>query len=118
MAYSSSLDPDRDDHKKFAIDTMVESARKSALVAYLLWFFLGALGVHNFYLGKPGLACLQLAGTLIFLTADRMGGLIPWLAIPIGFVVLISLLIDMCLMPVRVRAYSELLRARLELQAG
>jgi len=28
-----------------------EAARKSVLVAYLLWFFLGWLGLHRFYLG-------------------------------------------------------------------
>jgi hypothetical protein len=60
------------------------------------------------------LACLQLAGTLVVLIADWMGGLVLWLAFPIGITVLISLLIDMCLMPVRVRAYSERLRSRLE----
>ena len=27
---------------------------KSVGVAYLLWFFLGVLGVHQFYLGKVG----------------------------------------------------------------
>jgi TM2 domain-containing membrane protein YozV len=27
---------------------------KSVGVAYLLWFFLGFLGVHHFYLGKVG----------------------------------------------------------------
>jgi len=27
---------------------------KSVGTAYLLWFFLGALGVHQFYLGKTG----------------------------------------------------------------
>lgn len=26
--------------------------RKSILVTYLLWFFLGLLGIHKFYLGK------------------------------------------------------------------
>jgi hypothetical protein len=39
-------------------------------------------------------------------------------ALPIALVVLISLLIDMCLMPARVRAHSERLRARLEDQVG
>ncbi|TDQ51629.1 TM2 domain-containing protein [Actinorugispora endophytica] len=28
---------------------------KSVGVAYVLWFFLGALGIHKFYLGKTGL---------------------------------------------------------------
>ncbi len=26
---------------------------KSTFVAYLLWFFLGGLGAHRFYLGRP-----------------------------------------------------------------
>lgn len=29
-------------------------AEKSLAVAYLLWFFLGWLGIHQFYLGKVG----------------------------------------------------------------
>ncbi len=33
---------------------------KSKLVAYLLWFFLGALGVHKFYLGKVGMGLLYM----------------------------------------------------------
>ena len=28
-------------------------AERSLLVAYLLWFFLGILGIHRFYLGRP-----------------------------------------------------------------
>ncbi len=31
-----------------------DAAKKSAVVAYLLWFFLGGLGVHRFYLGRTG----------------------------------------------------------------
>jgi TM2 domain-containing membrane protein YozV len=31
-----------------------DAAKKSALIAYLLWFFLGGLGVHRFYLGRTG----------------------------------------------------------------
>lgn len=43
--------------------------RKSLLVAYLLWFFLGGLAAHRFYLGytNSGIAMvLLLAGTLVF----------------------------------------------------
>lgn len=35
--------------------------RKSTTVAYLLWFFLGGVGAHRFYLGKPGTALGMLA---------------------------------------------------------
>ncbi|CAN5412981.1 hypothetical protein BH10PSE6_BH10PSE6_46240 [soil metagenome] len=31
-----------------------DAAKKSTGVAYLLWFFLGGLGVHRFYLGQTG----------------------------------------------------------------
>ena len=31
-----------------------DAAKKSAGIAYLLWFFLGGLGVHRFYLGQTG----------------------------------------------------------------
>lgn len=33
---------------------------KSKFVAYLLWFFLGLLGVHKFYLGKIGMGIVYL----------------------------------------------------------
>ena len=39
-------------------DTVVlmqyDANKKSAVVAYLLWFFLGMLGAHRFYLSQPG----------------------------------------------------------------
>lgn len=40
-------------------------AQKSMVVAALLAFFLGTLGVHNFYLGHTGRGIAQLAMTII-----------------------------------------------------
>ena len=40
-------------------------AQKSMVVAALLAFFLGTLGVHNFYLGRTGRGIAQLAMTII-----------------------------------------------------
>ena len=37
-----------------------EAHRKSTGVSYLLWFFLGFLGAHRFYLGRTGTGILQL----------------------------------------------------------
>ena len=31
-----------------------DAAKRSALLAYLLWFFLGWFGLHRFYLGRIG----------------------------------------------------------------
>ncbi len=38
----------------------VAMSGKSIIVAYLLWWFLGAFGIHRFYLGKPGTGFTQL----------------------------------------------------------
>jgi TM2 domain-containing membrane protein YozV len=39
---------------------------KSKTVAYLLWFFLGGLSVHRFYLGKVGSGILYLVTFQLF----------------------------------------------------
>lgn len=44
---------------------------KSKLVAFLLWFFLGSLSMHRFYLGKVG------SGILYLLTGQLLG--IGWI---------------------------------------
>ncbi|AQZ60863.1 unnamed protein product [[Actinomadura] parvosata subsp. kistnae] len=46
--------------------------QKSWIVAVLLCFFLGALGVHRFYVGKIGTGILQLV---------TLGGLGVWVLI-------------------------------------
>jgi uncharacterized membrane protein YhaH (DUF805 family)/TM2 domain-containing membrane protein YozV len=43
---------------------LFEANRKSTPVAYLLWFFLGMFGAHNFYLKRTGVAVAQLILTL------------------------------------------------------
>ena len=39
---------------------LFEANKKTALVAYLLWFFVGLLGGHNVYLKRKGVAIAQL----------------------------------------------------------
>ena len=55
--------------------TMPAAAPKQKIVAFLLAFFLGALGVHNFYLGQTGMGVAQL-----ILTITVVGALVsaPW----------------------------------------
>ena len=43
---------------------LYEANKKTALIAYILWFFLGLLGGHNFYLKRTGVAVAQLILTL------------------------------------------------------
>jgi TM2 domain-containing membrane protein YozV len=43
---------------------MFEANKKQAVIAYLLWFFVGYFGGHNFYLGRTGVAIVQLILTL------------------------------------------------------
>ena len=39
---------------------MAESSEKKRLVAFLLCFFLGGMGVHRFYVGRTGSGIAQL----------------------------------------------------------
>jgi TM2 domain-containing membrane protein YozV len=109
------------------IDAMVAARRKSTGQAYRLWYFAGLFGIHNFYLGKPVLGALQACAlpfcVVLFQIAGAMGtdvtggkavggvGLAALAALGI------SLLIDAFLIPARVAAYSERLRAQFEAEA-
>jgi TM2 domain-containing membrane protein YozV len=73
-----------------------EIEKKSLLVAYLLWFFLGYIGAHRFYLGKTmsGLAMLALSAAILVLTLLSFGFLgFLW------FVVAVWWFIDALLIP-------------------
>ena len=112
----------------YLIEAMVASSKKSMWTAYVLWYFVGGLGAHNFYLGRPGLAALQIAGLpfmfCMLLTAKFVVG---WETIAgqiicfIGYagigLVILSLLVDAFMIPSRIRAHSDRLRARLEAEA-
>jgi len=101
----------------YLIDAMVESRMKRTSYAYLLWFFAGGLGFHNFYLGKPILGAAQLIAFVIFCFGSQLGGGVAVLAFPFLGLLLISVLIDAFLIPARVRAHREQLRAQLEAES-
>ena len=50
---------------RILINTEIEARGKKAVIAYLLWFFLGTVGGHRFYLGKTGTGVAQLVLTVI-----------------------------------------------------
>ena len=79
-----------------------DANKKSALLSYILWFFLGLFGVHRMYLGRigSGIAMLILHG-LSWLT---WWILIGWL----GFGILgLWWLIDALLIPGMARDYNN-----------
>ena len=79
-----------------------DANKKSALLAYILWFFLGFFGVHRMYLGRvgSGIAMLVLHG-LSWLTYWI---LIGWF----GFGILgLWWLIDALLIPGMTRSYNN-----------
>ena len=93
--------------QQMLVEQRVTNDAKSTGVAYLLWFFLGSLGAHRFYLGKTGTAvtmlilCILGWLTLVFI----VGG---FLLAALG----IWLLVDAFLIPGMVRQDKEALRSR------
>lgn len=76
------------------IEQRVTNEAKSTGAAYLLWFFLGLLSAHRFYLGKPGTAILQIVSYFIFV------GFLWWL-------------IDAFLIPNMIQEHKEKVRSKL-----
>jgi TM2 domain-containing membrane protein YozV len=89
-------------HGGLSNDTRVmllfEANKKTAVVAYLLWFFLGLFGAHNFYLKRTGVAVAQL-----ILTLTVIGMLIT----------IVWVFVDAFLIPGWVRNQNNLLAAQL-----
>jgi len=77
---------------------LYEANKKTALVAYLLWFFLGWFGGHNFYLERTGVAVTQL---ILSLTVVGLTITIIWV------------LVDAFLIPGWVRRQNNQLAAQL-----
>jgi TM2 domain-containing membrane protein YozV len=79
-----------------------DANRKSALLAYMIWFFLGMFGVHRMYLGRwtSGLVMLGL-NVVSWLTHFILIGYL-------GFAILgIWWLIDALLVPGMTRSYNN-----------
>lgn len=102
----------------------LQRAKKSTLTAYLLWFFLGSLGVHKFYLGKTAWGIIYLLMTIIgWFTGGvglilTMGGLAQAGGTALlGLVLLaflgILLLIDLFTIPRQIRKHEQRLKEKL-----
>lgn len=68
---------------------------KSLVAAALLAFFLGGLGIHNFYLGRTGRGVAQLVLTLVGWATSWL--IIGWfLLIPVAIWVLVEFILILC----------------------
>jgi TM2 domain-containing membrane protein YozV len=94
--------------EQILIEQRVTNEAKSAGAAYLLWFFLGTLGAHRFYLGKTGSGVAQL---ILFV--------LGWItmSVGVGVVLLIALgiwwIVDAFLIPGIIANQKEEVRGRL-----
>ena len=79
--------------EKILIEQRVTTEGPSIVLAYVLWFFLGAFSAHRLHLGRTGTAILQILLNCIL----------------IGF---IRVVLDLFLIPGMVRAKQASLRAR------
>jgi TM2 domain-containing membrane protein YozV len=77
---------------------LFDANKKSVLVAYVLWFFLGLFGAHNFYLKRIGVGVAQL-----ILTITVIGSVIT----------LVWIIVDAFLIPSWVRNQNNLLALQL-----
>lgn len=86
-----------------------ESNKKSTGLAYVLWFFLGTLGAHRFYLGRTGSAVAMLGLCVVgWMTIWIVGlGLLFWF--PLG----IWLVVDIFLIPGMAAQHNNQLISRL-----
>jgi len=57
-----------------------DANKKSVGIAYLLWFFLGGVGVHRFYLGETGsgaaMAIITIVSVILTVVAVGLIGLV------------------------------------------
>jgi hypothetical protein len=115
MGYQSMMQDDDDlrgsserTQRRILVETTIANQKKSAGIAYLLWFFFGGFGAHNWYDGKPMLAGAQMFGYIIALAMYFSGNVIfgGLLFIALG----ISLILDLCFIPARINAHTERMR--------
>lgn len=91
--------------EQILIEQRVANEARSTGAAYLLWFFLGCLGAHRFYLGRTTSAIAMLALFVVGLLTAAAGIGIILLA-----VVAIWALLDAFMIPGFIRRHKEEVR--------
>jgi|SRR5699024_9483025 len=95
--------------ERMLVNSEIQAKGKNTLVAYVLWFFLGSLGIHRFYLGEKNTAIAILAMSIL-----------GWLTVIfiIGFFFLaavgIWLVVDLFLIPGMIQKDNERIEAQVK----
>lgn len=98
--------------QQILIEQRVTNEAKSVGAAYLIWFFLGGLGAHRFYLGRSGSGVAILLLTIVGLVLLPVGvGAIALIAVGIW------VLVDAFLIPGMVAEHKNKVRNDLLQQA-
>lgn len=91
------------------IEQRISNDAKSAFIAYVLWFFLGFIGAHRFYLGRVFTGLLQLC---LFVAGWVLA------AVAVGLILLAVLGVwwiwDAISIPMMIGSHKRKLRRRLE----
>ncbi len=93
------------------IEQRLSNEKKSTGVAYLLWFFLGGLGIHRFYLGKSGSAFAMLALSIL-----GWATLVLYVGVFLLIILGIWLIVDAFLIPGMIQEDTDAKRASLRSQ--
>lgn len=94
------------------IEQRVTNDAKSTGAAYLIWLFLGGLGGHRFYLGRPGSAVVQLLLSIVG-WATLVLGVGIFLLMVLG----LWLIVDAFLIPGMIQAHKDKVRQQLTMSA-
>lgn len=116
------------EHELSILDSGLANYRKSTALAYVLWVFLGGLGIHKFYIGKTGMGVfylLLLGGLIVGTITGRSQATEPTMIIAgsCGVILGILLLVDLFTIPRQIRraniqAEREKYRAKIQIKAG
>ena len=107
------------DHELSVLGSEMEKYKKSTGLAYVLWFFIGTLGIHKFYIGKITMGVLYLVlgiGAWVSLgigiaaaTVEREAGMATGIILFIAFIAIVGimLLVDLFTIPRQIRKSYE-----------